>query len=69
MNIKEQYNSLKKKILNLQTKLAKLQNDCSHVGHSRIARCDVGNYDPNNDCYWHECECNDCGKRWRESQK
>ena len=48
--------------------LSELQQDCQHFDVTRIARSDTGNFDPRQDCYWYDCKCNDCGKRWQEKQ-
>lgn len=41
---------------------------CAHPRAVKVARSNVGNYDPSADRYWYACECPDCGRRWSEDQ-
>jgi hypothetical protein len=52
----------------LETKKRTIQDLCSHPMHQRVAGASTGNYDPSADCYWYDCYCSLCGKRWVEDQ-
>lgn len=42
--------------------------ECRHPDAEKTYHGDSGNYDPNDDRYWYEFYCPDCGKRWTEDQ-
>lgn len=45
-----------------------LQKLCMHPNVNKKYRGDTGNYDPNADSYWIDFHCQDCGKKWWETQ-
>lgn len=49
-------------------KIRSFQDKCKHPTVERRHRANTGNYDPTCDCYWDECECQDCGKHWTEDK-
>ncbi len=64
MNIVDKINT---QIEDLQKKIARIQEDCSHPDDARmiIPRSSDGGYDgPMNDRCWEEHTCGLCQKRW-----
>ncbi len=55
-------------IKRLQSALVEHQNKCKHPKAVKIPKSNTGNYDPSADCYWLECSCETCLKRWTEDQ-
>lgn len=49
----------------LNNKISAYQQKCKHSSFTKKHGSNTGNYDPTADCYWTECECNDCGHWWR----
>lgn len=45
-----------------------LQAMCLHPNVSKKYDGSTGNWDPNDDCYWIEFKCPDCGKKWIEDR-
>jgi hypothetical protein len=45
-----------------------LKELCSHPDASKKHRGDTGNWDRNEDSYWIEYKCPDCGKFWTVDQ-
>lgn len=41
---------------------------CKHPAAKREARSNTGNWCKQDDCYWYDCSCPDCGKLWMEDQ-
>jgi len=62
--------SLKNQIKEIQAKIEKIQEDCSHppLVLQKIHKSNTGNYDPSNDSYWIDFHCQLCDKRWRQDQ-
>lgn len=53
----------------LQSQLDKLQLEiCKHSNVSKMPRANTGNWDRNDDRYWYEFRCPDCGLFWTEEQ-
>jgi hypothetical protein len=50
--------------------LEELMTSCTHPANKldRLAAANTGNYCPQDDCYWYEFHCHDCGKKWHEDQ-
>lgn len=48
--------------------LSKYRSKCKHINTVKIPKSNTGNYDPHDDCYWFDCTCQDCGKKWNEDQ-
>ena len=48
--------------------LRELQDECEHTFATREPHASTGHYDPSCDTWWYDFDCEDCGKRWRESQ-
>jgi hypothetical protein len=62
---------LKAQISELNLKIAKIQEECSHPQYCLDVkhRSSTGNYDPSQDCYWTEYHCQLCDKHWSESSE
>ena len=45
-----------------------LREICTHPNVTKKYDGSTCNWDPNDDCYWIEFKCPDCGKRWTEDQ-
>lgn len=53
----------------LYVELESVQAKCTHQGDLTYKyQGSSGNWDRNDDCYWIEWRCQDCGKRWTTSQ-
>lgn len=52
----------------LNTRKLNLQLECEHPFASRTAKADTGNWCKQDDQYWYDCKCPDCGKVWQEDQ-
>lgn len=52
----------------LHNQLIALQNSCQHLKVEKEFHSDTGNYCKQDDCYWVECKCPECGKFWTEVQ-
>ena len=56
-------------IKKLEGELQHLQyNVCDHPNATKVPNCNTGNWDRNDDHYWYECKCPDCGLYWTEDQ-
>jgi hypothetical protein len=67
--------SITKRRERLLTKSKKLSNDllelqelCPHAKVAKVAKADTGNWCKNDDLYWYELSCPECGKFWTEPQ-
>ena len=45
-----------------------LRDICPHPDASKKYRGSTGNWDRNDNCYWIEWKCPDCGKKWMTDQ-
>ena len=52
----------------LVTRKLNLQLNCEHPFASREPKADTGNWCKDDDKYWYDCKCPDCGKVWQEDQ-
>lgn len=52
----------------LSKRLARLQDECPHATPTYANRGSTGNWDPQDNAYWTEWDCPDCGKKWRTDQ-
>lgn len=80
MNLLTEINKKKAKIAKLTSEIAALQDSCRHNTErdtfgrhityrdyvKKVHGSNTGNWCPADDCYWTDCECTLCGKRWRE---
>lgn len=60
-------------IKRLQKQIAKLEGDvnqlracCTHPNVKKKHGSNTGNWCPQDDCYWTDFDCPDCGKHWTE---
>ena len=53
----------------LEIRKINLQNECEHPNVTKTAKADTGNFCPQDDSYWYEFRCPDCGKFWTEPQR
>ena len=53
---------LLKQFERIADKICKLRDECPHDSVIAKYRGDSGNYDPNDNTYWVEVNCDDCGK-------
>lgn len=62
---------IKLQISQLHQELLAIQEECSHPALARAFKygANTGNYDPHEDCYWIDHQCNLCGKHWRTDQE
>jgi hypothetical protein len=56
------------KIDELMQQMRNLQNECPPENVTTIAKSDTGNWCSQDDEYWYDITCHDCGKRWTEDQ-
>lgn len=56
---------LEKRIANAKSKLYGLQQRCKHPNRVSVHGANTGNWDPDNDSYWVNHSCPECGLRWR----
>lgn len=59
---------IQKRLFQAYEDLKALQAECKHPGATKEYGGSTGNYDPNNDCYWIDWDCQDCGKHWMVGQ-
>ena len=59
---------IKKQIESLEIRLTKIRDKCKHINAEKKYGANTGNFDPNDDCYWIDFACLECGKRWHEQQ-
>lgn len=59
---------IEQKIKKYTDALKELQGNCAHFSAEKTAKSDTGNWCKQDDSYWYECFCPECGKRWVEDQ-
>jgi len=64
--ISEKYQKLKVKLNKVQEDILKLQAECTHVNVTQSKGSTTGGFDPNNDSFWIDHTCPDCGKMWTD---
>lgn len=64
MSIKEQVARLQAMRGRLVEEIAAIQQVCPHEDLQGEYKSDTGNWCPDDDSYWIDTECLDCGKRW-----
>lgn len=67
-SVKKQIEILDQEIQTLEEQKTKIQLRCRHTNATHQYRSDVGNWCKNDDRYWIEFRCYDCGKFWTEDQ-
>lgn len=60
--MKPRKKSLKEEISLLENKIEELKNSCNHRNRIQNYTSNTGNLDPNDDVYWKNIKCLDCGK-------
>ena len=68
MRIKTRVDRINKKITALIKERDNIQEECEHKDIQYTPRGDSGNWDRNDDSYWYEITCLDCGKRFSIDQ-
>ncbi len=66
--IKQKIEKLKKDILKKQQEIINLQSECQHENLIGKYSADTGNWCRDDDSYWVDFKCEDCGKQWMEDQ-
>lgn len=56
------------KIKELQSGINKSRNRCKHKNHTKVNKANTGNWDRNDDSYWTDCSCSNCGAKWKTTQ-
>lgn len=69
MDIKKEYERLWAIKRKIHTKLRTLQEVCNHPLAVKTPHADTGNWCKDDDSYWYEFQCPDCGKFWTTPQK
>lgn len=59
---------LRREIDKIGNKIQKLIDTCPHENVKKTYKGDTGNWCKDDDSYWIEFDCPDCGKRWHEDQ-
>lgn len=65
-NIEEKRKLIESRQDELLHELRVLQSFCKHRNATSEPRSDTGNWCKQDDCYWVEHRCPECGKFWRE---
>lgn len=65
MNIVEQ---LQEEIKNIQSKINKIQENCSHPDVERVMKFNICTRFEYDDRHWYACKCNLCFNYWTEDQ-
>lgn len=60
--------AMREKISACRAIIEACQADCSHPGVVIENRGNTGNWCPDDDAYWSEWDCPNCGKHWRTDQ-
>lgn len=68
-SIKEERERIEKKLKKWKSALSELRKNCAHPNISEQHSGDTGNLCLQDDCYWTDYECPDCGKIWRDCSK
>ena len=67
--VQRRRDTIQNKISLWENKLASLQNEeCPHIQFENKAGSDTGNWCKQDDSYWYDYHCFDCGKMWRVPQ-
>ena len=64
--MKKSIGVIKKSIFELELRLRKIQDNCTHARVEKEYGASTGNYDPSADRYWTKFHCLECDKRWSE---
>lgn len=56
---------INRKIKKWQQLLTEVRAVCSHPNVIKTHGANTGNWCPQDDCYWTDFKCPDCGKIWR----
>lgn len=57
----------KEQLAKIAQQYAEMQNECPHINSTYLAQGNSGGWD-NDDEYWYEWRCGDCGKYWTTPQ-
>lgn len=57
---------IEKAIVALHERLERIRSRCPHKHVNKEYHSDTGNYNRNDNQYWTNFECLDCGYRWNE---
>lgn len=60
--------TLVKRIHSIMEKMNALQEECTHPNCVSEHHSDTGNYCKQDDSYWTDHKCPDCGKHWTTPQ-
>ncbi len=63
-DIKIKVNRIKDMQHRLISELKDIQNNCPHEDKEGKYKGDTGNWSPDEDSYWIDAKCLDCGKTW-----
>jgi transposase-like protein len=64
--IRRQVTSINEQIVALHEELQELRQKCPHPNLVVEHKGNTGNWDPNDNRYWTENSCPDCGKQWNQ---
>lgn len=64
MTIPEQVARVKSMIARLQSELGRIRDTCPHPHKEGRYKGNTGNWCPDDDSYWIDVSCPDCGKTW-----
>jgi hypothetical protein len=59
---------LQAKIAVLNSQIKEIQDECIHVGATKVPKADTGNWCRSDDEYWYQFTCPECKKVWTEKQ-
>lgn len=69
--IKRKIENAEKRIVSLYAEIKSLQEQCPHPKEAISEKYDgdTGNWCPQDDSYWVDRKCNNCGQRWHIDSK
>lgn len=68
MSIKAKIKAKQKKLQALVDDITQLRFQCPHPEVIKTARANTGNWCKDDDHYWYEFICEECGTQWQEEQ-
>ena len=60
--------AIQRELNRLNKEMIDLQSVCPHTNVKKEPKSNTGNWCPQDDHYWYDCTCPDCGKWWTEDQ-
>ena len=69
IEIKTKIQRLNAKIDAHNAQIKQLRMICTHPEVIKTAKSDTGNWCKDDDAYWYEFVCEECGSRWQEEQR